>query len=502
MSMVYRLKFAIYKRIFPYTNIFYWRRTRVYIPRKCHLVWRFLQTGEYESANINMLQSLSETNSVIFDVGANIGLISIPLLNCKECTVVSFEPSPDTAPLLIRTAKKSRFADRWQVVPKAVGNRIGELDFYTASSDMSAFNGFKDTMRAGETKKVTVPVTTIDHEWEERGRPNVSLIKIDVEGAEIQVLEGAANCIESQNPYIFLEWNAINLKAYNCDPAILIHWANKSDYRVYSVPGLKLVTSSEELKPRMLQTENFLLVPANRPLDLPNAKELPCLDDEPAEPVLRNSLRGTLEHAKKLGFNPKTVFDVGTARGTNALYEAFPNAHHVLIEPLEENRACLVALAGTLKSAECIIAAAAKESGTVDFNVHPDFDGSSLYYECEDSNVNGTLRNVPAITLDDIWRERRLLNPCLVKIDVQGAELDVLTGATEVMNNTEYIILKVSLFNLFKDAPQFSDVIRFMSNRNFVLYDVLDYFYRPFDGAMSQFDMVFVKENGMFRIHH
>ena len=52
MSIVRRLKFKIYKRIFPYTNIFFWRRTKVYMPRKCHLVWRFLQTGEYESANI------------------------------------------------------------------------------------------------------------------------------------------------------------------------------------------------------------------------------------------------------------------------------------------------------------------------------------------------------------------------------------------------------------------------------------------------------------------
>ncbi len=80
--------------------------------------------------------------------------------------MVSFEPSPDTAPLLIRTAKESRFADRWLIVPKAVGNRSGEIDFFTASSDMSAFNGIKDTMRAGETRKVTVPVTTLDQEWE------------------------------------------------------------------------------------------------------------------------------------------------------------------------------------------------------------------------------------------------------------------------------------------------------------------------------------------------
>jgi FkbM family methyltransferase len=266
---------------------------------------------------------------------------------------------------------------------------------------------------------------------------------------------------------------------------------------------LKPARSSEELKRQMLQTENFLLVPANRSLNLSNVSGLPCpTHDNPDMHVLRNSMRGTLEHAKKLGFYPKTVFDVGAARGTNALYEAFPLAHHVLIEPLEENRAYLNELSDRLTSAECIIAAAAKESGTVMFNVHPDFDGSSMYYECEDSNVNGTPRNVPTITLDDIWRERKLQAPCLVKIDVQGAELDVLKGAAEVMKNTEYIILEVSLFKFFVNGPQFSDVIRFMNDHDFVVYDVLDCNYRLLDDAMSQVDIVFVKENGMFREHH
>ncbi len=216
----------------------------------------------------------------------------------------------------------------------------------------------------------------------------------------------------------------------------------------------------------------------------------------------RHSLRGALEHARRLGFYPQTVIDVGAARGTFELYETFPDAQHLLVEPLEENRPFLEKIVKGLKNAEYVMAAATKTSGTITFNVHPDFDGSSLYLEDEESDVNGVPRTVKAVTLDDLFRERGLKGAALIKIDVQGAELDVLRGAVEVLKNTEYVVLEAVLFKFFIGAPQFADVILFMKERGFAVYDILDYGYRPLDGAMSQADLVFVKEDGIFRKYH
>ena len=218
--------------------------------------------------------------------------------------------------------------------------------------------------------------------------------------------------------------------------------------------------------------------------------------------AVRHTLRGTLEHAKELGFNPHTVIDVGVARGTFELYETFPDARHLLIEPLEENRPYLEKIVNGLKNAEYVIAAATKEAGTVTFNVHPDFDGSSLYLESEDSDVNGVPRTVPAITLDDLGEEHNVHGPILIKIDVQGAELDVLDGAIQLLHAAEYIILEASLFKFFVHGPELYDAMVFMKERGFVLYDMLGYSYRLSDGAMSQVDLVFVRENGMFRKNH
>ena len=92
--------------------------------------------------------------------------------------------------------------------------------------------------------------------------------------------------------------------------------------------------------------------------------------------------------------------------------------------------------------------------------------------------------------------------PYLIKVDVQGAELDVLGGALETLNETELVILEVSMFQLMKDAPQFYDVVVYMKNLGFVVYDIFGESFRPLDGALGQIDMAFVKENGRFRSNH
>src|SRR5690348_8921550 len=177
-----------------------------------------------------------------------------------------------------------------------------------------------------------------------------------------------------------------------------------------------------------------------------------CLSPLDAE-VVRNSeqrgtqaqrsrlqLKGALEHLQQLGFSPATVIDVGAGVGTPALFEVFPEARHLWVEPLEENRARLEQVARGLRQVEIIAAAACPTSGNVRLNVHPDLLGSSLYPEEEDSDVNGVERVVPGVTLDDLARERATTAPYLLKLDIQGAELDALAGAAQVLSETQAVV--------------------------------------------------------------
>lgn len=216
----------------------------------------------------------------------------------------------------------------------------------------------------------------------------------------------------------------------------------------------------------------------------------------------RASMYGCLQQARQNGLQPKTIIDVGAASGTPALYEVFPESRHILIEPLEEYIPSLNTVVGQLEKAEYIIAAATATPGNVIINVHPDLVGSSLYKEEEDSDVNGIERTIPGMTLDHICSERRAEEPYLIKIDTQGSELEVLKGAQTVLKGTELVILEVSFFEFFKGGPQIYDCMMFMKERGFVAYDIFDLQYRLLDGAMSQADIAFVRDESKLRNYH
>ncbi|GAB4382530.1 MAG: hypothetical protein Kow00121_42940 [Elainellaceae cyanobacterium] len=213
----------------------------------------------------------------------------------------------------------------------------------------------------------------------------------------------------------------------------------------------------------------------------------------------RASMAGTLINARQLGLNSATVIDVGAADGTEELYTIFPDSTHLLIEPLEENIPYLDLIVNSLPSAEYVIAAAGKEVGEITLNVFPDLIGTSAYVEYRDSQQTSQPRTVPVITLDALCQERELTGPYLLKLDVQGAELDVLAGATEVLKQTEYIILETTLIPFSPEMPLMADVILFMKERGFVPYDIFNLGYRPLDIAMFQVDMVFVPESSWLR---
>jgi FkbM family methyltransferase len=219
----------------------------------------------------------------------------------------------------------------------------------------------------------------------------------------------------------------------------------------------------------------------------------------------RDSLKGVLEQVKGTGFAPATVIDVGAAMGlfSTTCHTFFPQAQYLLIEPLNEYLPALKKVVESIPTATYHMRAASASEHPVVLNVHDDFVGSSLYREVEEgTGVNGVPREVSAVTLDRLVIERQAPPPFMIKVDVQGAELDVLSGAATTLRHAEVVVLEVSLFQFFEGAPLFCEVVAYMKARGFAPYDVLGLQYRPIDGALSQLDVVFVKEHGLFRRIH
>ncbi len=142
---------------------------------------------------------------VLFDIGANIGFFT--LLGGKlvgaEGAVIAFEPLPDNLTQLHKNIALNGF-DQVTVVAAAVSNEPGTASFATPL-------GRRDTARLvrlqdDDNPRIEVDVVTID-QWlnhtPDRRPPNV--LKIDVEGSEIDVLRGAKNTLEAMRPTIMVE---------------------------------------------------------------------------------------------------------------------------------------------------------------------------------------------------------------------------------------------------------------------------------------------------------
>jgi len=149
-----------------------------------------------------------------------------------------------------------------------------------------------------------------------------------------------------------------------------------------------------------------------------------------------------------------------------------------------------------------VAAAAARVDGPLTLNVHKDLVGTSILPEMEGASVDGTPRMVTGITLDHLIDQHNAAGPYLVKVDAQGAELEILMGARRVLAESEFIVLETSLFQFLRGGPDLRKVIEFMGDAGFVPYDLWGRLYRPLDGALAQVDVAFAQEKGYLRTDH
>lgn len=213
----------------------------------------------------------------------------------------------------------------------------------------------------------------------------------------------------------------------------------------------------------------------------------------------RPALKGALQQLRSAGLRPATVLDVGAADGTPDLQAVFRDVPQILFEPLHEYQDELEKLSKSYPKLDYILAGVGAEAGTLTINVYPELDSTSLYHE---DGVATSAREIPIVTLDDVCHERNLTGPFLIKADVEGAELDVIRGASGILQQTACVILETTLFRFRQGAPQIDDVIAYMTGQGFVIYDIVGAAYRPLDGALARLDLVFVPDDSPLRADH
>jgi FkbM family methyltransferase len=101
--------------------------------------------------------------------------------------------------------------------------------------------------------------------------------------------------------------------------------------------------------------------------------------------------------------------------------------------------------------------------------------------------------------LDTVVVENNIPFPDFIKIDTQGSELLILKGATECLKNVKIILLEVSIHEYNKNGPLIYDVLHFMKENGFLMFDIIDNHY--IKNVLAQVDILFCKHDSEFLLH-
>jgi len=191
--------------------------------------------GSYELQKRMSFEREIMPNSVVFDIGANVGYFSLlaAVLTGTEGKVYAFEPLPRNVQFLRQHVALNHLENRIEVIEAAVSDREGEAHF-----DLGASTAMGHLADSGE---ITVQMVTLDHMLETGELRPPDYMKVDVEGAEYEALSGARHILENHRPILFLDTH--NRQAHELTVKLL----QETGYRFEILDGKPLAESKEFL---------------------------------------------------------------------------------------------------------------------------------------------------------------------------------------------------------------------------------------------------------------
>lgn len=197
-----------------------------------------------------------------------------------------------------------------------------------------------------------------------------------------------------------------------------------------------------------------------------------------------------------LGFRPKGILDIGAFEGAFArtARHFFAQSPILMLEAQPGKEVQLKAIAAQLPDVDYRIVLLGTETrADVAFhhvNAAINSSGSSLYEE-QTRYPRDTI-SLPMRRLDDVLAEMAGREFDLLKVDVQGAEIDVLRGGVRTLAGIVAIVIELSLLEYNKGAPLIGEVMRWLAEQGFALFDVFPVSRIP-TGALLQVDGIFLR---------
>lgn len=149
----------------------------------------------------DLKRTLKQAPSVIIDAGANDGSITQKLNYWfSDADIYAFEPVKDTFKLLLEKTANSK---KVHPIAKALGSANTQADIFLY--DDHTISSFRGSVQSSNQRTESVEISRLDHFLQERSISHVDILKIDVEGAEFDVLEGCGDILKESINCVYLE---------------------------------------------------------------------------------------------------------------------------------------------------------------------------------------------------------------------------------------------------------------------------------------------------------
>jgi FkbM family methyltransferase len=181
----------------------------------------------HELGELKLSERVVPKGTSVIDIGANLGTFCIHLaMRRPDLKVIAFEPVRSTFEHLAMNLRRNRLTERVQAFPIAVADASGELIMTNRGhTDNYIIRG-----RVREHGTEMVRVVTLD-DFVEREQPSrIGLLKVDIEGAELLALRGAARTLASHRPALLLEVEEAHLARFNASIADLERFLEQHGY--------------------------------------------------------------------------------------------------------------------------------------------------------------------------------------------------------------------------------------------------------------------------------
>ena len=197
----------------------------------------------------------------------------------------------------------------------------------------------------------------------------------------------------------------------------------------------------------------------------------------------------------------QTIIDGGANIGqfARAATEFFPDARIVSIEALPEVATRLRENLADRPQVRVLTSALGSHSGMLTFYKNDYSPASSALpqsarqEEAFPETRRAETTEVPVERLDVLLEGEALRPPVLLKLDLQGYELEALRGAPETLRQSQHVLLEVSFIQLYEDEPLFDDVHAFMREAGFRFVRPLDVL-RDAGGEIVQMDAFYTRD--------